>query len=169
MNSTMKWTMISLALGAFGAIGCSSSTTCDDAGNNCTSTSTGGATSTGGSTGATTSSSSTGGSTGGTTTGGTTGGTTTGGTTTGSSTGGTTTGSSTGGTTGGGEYFDAGSNCWQNPATSDHILNGCTSAQGVDLGVSLLPCWDGGVTAPTSSTIYDGFPAPKLVSGWTCQ
>jgi hypothetical protein len=56
--------------------------------------------------------------------------------------------------------------CWQNPQTPAEIANGCTNATGVPLTVT-LPCWDGGITA--TSNLPSDFPAPKNVSGWTCQ
>jgi hypothetical protein len=71
-------------------------------------------------------------------------------------------------------YFsDAG--CWVTPtydpnATNAQLMNGCTSSQGVDLGVSSLPCWDGGVTATSSlpgDFVNSGF-VPGPTNGITC-
>ncbi len=161
MNSTLKWTMLSLTLGGLAA-GCSST---DNGG---TTTTTGASATTTGASATTGGASATTG--GGATTGGaatTGGGATTGGVAT--TGGGNTTGGSgtTGGTTGPFvTYQDAGSSCWVTPtydanATNAQLINGCTAAQGVDLGVSTLPCWDGGVTASSN------LPADFVNAGFT--
>jgi hypothetical protein len=179
--------MLSLALGGLAA-GCSSST------NGTTTTTTGAATtttggvstSTGGASTTTTGGASTT-STGGastTTTGGV--GTTTGGAST--TTGGAST-TTTGGTSGGslttvlsdaGCFITLGGNCPAFPtgcpvtrdpnATNDEIKNGCTSAQGVSLGTSTLPCWDGGVTGTSNlpTDFYNSGFLPGPSNNITC-